>query len=189
MKMPERKESTDKISLANFFLREGAPYSPDIQDENFNLPKLDSYNNFSISVSEDSHHLALETLNQWYSTNLANYSEKEWLAVFESYDHDTAYWSLLLCTHLRRYHDQKWLRLMKNLSKHWSTLPTHVFDEDTSYASEIRSPLPDDTRLWLRLEARRALWNAGEQKLAIEHDNDEPYRTFSSWQKLGANPT
>lgn len=179
---PDRDESPDKKATVIFFLREGEPYSHEDDREKFALPKSSDGSELSIIISEKSHLRSIEILDQWYAESFPQKLNNNWPYSFFSDDQDHIYWSLLLCTQVRRAHDPQWLNLMERLSGNWMSLPAHVFGEETSWSDSAKVPLPDDTRLWLRMEARNALWNAGCKELALAHDEEEPYSAFQAWK-------
>jgi hypothetical protein len=130
---------------------------------------------------------ALETLNLWYECVLApalNHMQQVPGGI-KGLSRPEYTWSLLLAVHLNRLDDSDWLYMVRRLSLDWGQIGAlAAFAGDLDGKSVCPSPTFADLRLWLRREARLALWRAGFREEAAFHDEREDLLNFLEWLNL-----
>lgn len=154
------------------------PAHPHIQLPELQLG-LEIYLDRDFSLSK-----ALDTLDFWYTENLspvlANLGFPRSNLGFQIFP--ILFDSLILSTHLNRVSDSDWLNLMTSLSK--GSFDFILMMDGGSrkiYPSAIYSGDRDDWRLFLRREARRALWDAGFPGVALDYDKQLEGAAIERW--------
>lgn len=148
------------------------------------LPLTDGNNRKYMINVRDPEHERVEKLQAWYEHVFRREMDMSWprsdMDVLEI-STEMAF-ALIVAAQAGMIHDNQWMNLMQQLSGNYKCLQGEGSEgSKNGIIGSDEVPTFDDMRLWIRREARRALWDAGEKEMAIWHDKHENFGPFLSW--------